>query len=302
METRISVIADSVDRLVAFIKEREEVRKMHDMAKMHVGAGTKWTDDPILANYRFCNVRREDDKVTKWIAKTWRKPHAHDSNLWFAMCLARLHNLPSTLEHLGYPSRWDEAKYLRKIKMLKLDGKKIFNGAYIISTQGVAMEKTTYIAERVLTPLWTARKRLQPQRGDTLQAYHMQLGQMEGFGSFMTAQVIADLKYAKPLSGASDWWTFAASGPGSRRGLNYIFGRAPDSPWREDDWRLKVASLLQDVNKKLKVKLPELHAQDLQNCLCEFSKYMRAVTTGQMPKQKYTPAAKALSKDFIARD
>jgi hypothetical protein len=44
--------------------------------------------------------------------------------------------------------------------------------------------------------------------------------------------------------------------------------------------------LQEAVNKKL----PEpLHAQDLQNCLCEFDKYERARLGQGVPKQIYTP-------------
>jgi hypothetical protein len=42
-------------------------------------------------------------------------------------------------------------------------------------------------------------------------------------GSFQSGQVLANLKYGQ-LKSAADWWTFAASGPGSRRGLNRVLG------------------------------------------------------------------------------
>jgi hypothetical protein len=37
----------------------------------------------------FCSVRREDDRVSRWIAENWRDPHADDPNLSFAMTVAR---------------------------------------------------------------------------------------------------------------------------------------------------------------------------------------------------------------------
>lgn len=284
--TRISEIGDSVKRLAAFIREREAIRVKKEMTHKP----PPWTTDPILGGYRFCNVRRENDKVTRWISDNWRQLNNSDPDLWFAMCLARLHNLPSTLQAIGYPHKWSEQRYLKAMAVLKINSEKIFNGAYIVSTQGKSMEKTSYLAQHVLTPLWNARKRLRPKQGDTLNSYHMVLGQMEGFGSFMTAQVIADLRYYKPLSCAADIDTFAASGPGSRRGLNFVFGRDPASPWREDEWRTAAERLRQEVNVKLQGNIGPLHGQDFQNCLCEFSKYSRACSTGQMPKQKYVPA------------
>ena len=35
------------------------------------GAEPPWTNDNVLANVRFCNVRREDDAVTRWIRSHW---------------------------------------------------------------------------------------------------------------------------------------------------------------------------------------------------------------------------------------
>ncbi len=45
------------------------------------GMPKPWTDDAILQNYRFCNVYRELDTVTQWIAKNWRAPMAEDPDV-----------------------------------------------------------------------------------------------------------------------------------------------------------------------------------------------------------------------------
>ena len=69
--------------------------------------------------------------------------------------------------------------------------------------------------------------------------------------------------------------------------MNYILGRDPKSPWQEDDWRQKLNKLQVATAVHLRRAKIELHAQDLQNCLCEYSKWNRARLTGQMPKQRY---------------
>jgi len=73
--------------LVAWISEREAIR-----VRREAGQPKPWTDDPILQEGRFCNIRRENDRVTCWIAQNWREPHADDPELWFAMAVARLVN------------------------------------------------------------------------------------------------------------------------------------------------------------------------------------------------------------------
>jgi hypothetical protein len=69
------------------------------------------------------------------------------------------------------------------------------------------------------------RKNMRPQTGDTLESTTTADG-FDGLGSFIAAQVVADLKYIEPLNKRFDWQTFAASGPGSRRGLNRVARRS----------------------------------------------------------------------------
>ena len=287
METEISKIKDPVERIFSFAFERYQIFLMRQN-----GEPPPWTEDPILAAYRFCNTYRENDRVTIWIRENWREPHSEDPDLWFAMCVARFFNEPDTLKVIGYPVPFDDTSSVRMARQLHrydADGNKIFNAAYIISTNGLSVKKVAYVWNN-LQDLWKERARLRPKKDDTLNSYHMHLGQMQGFGSFMTAQVIADLKYHRPLLNASDWHTFAASGPGSRRGLNYVLGRDRKSAWREDDFRMALLRLRDQLLPRFKAnQMPEPHAQDVQNLLCEYSKYHRACFEDKRPKQNFKP-------------
>lgn len=271
-----------VKDLTTFIGKREELR-----LNKEANAPWPWTDDSILAQYRFCNVNRENDAVTKWIAENWRTPHKDDPDLWFAMVVARLFNLPESLKAIGYPVPWKPNPVARVLSKRSSEGQKNFNGAYIVSTNGLAMDKVQYLIQHVLNPLWAKRKVIRPTHYETLDGWHSLLCQFNGLGSFMVAQVVADMKYVDPLRQADDWMTFAASGPGSRRGLNRVCGKPVDSPWREPVWRATLGMLQEAVNATLPAGLEDLHAQDLQNCLCEFDKYERARLGEGTPKQLY---------------
>jgi len=48
--------------LVEFAVKREALRKAKE-----AGGPPPWTIDEILQKYRFCNVRRADDRVSKWL-------------------------------------------------------------------------------------------------------------------------------------------------------------------------------------------------------------------------------------------
>lgn len=269
------------ERLIYFINEREAVRtrKVSGMPK-------PWTEDNILQSYRFCNISREDDKETIWIREHWRNPHCGDKYLVFAMALARLINWHPTLEQIGYPTKWRPIHFKDVCHSRQILGEKVFTGAYIVSTNGRSMDKVDYIANLVLTPLWESRQFIAPQAGDTLAIAHARLMQFDGLGSFMAAQVIADVKNTEGqvLHAAPDWWTWAASGPGSRRGLNRALGYDVTSPWREAHWLTNLRTLYDMV----KSKLPNnLCMQDFQNCLCEFDKYERVRLGEGRPRSTY---------------
>jgi alpha-glutamyl/putrescinyl thymine pyrophosphorylase clade 1 len=277
--------APNTTQLLHLMSEREGIR-----IRRASGAPPPWTDDPILGAWSFCNVRREDDRTTRWIATNWRDPHADDVDLWFAMAVARFVNLPDTMAELGYPVPWDPERFLRVMADRKDRGELCYGPAYKIGTGGKAMEKPAYQVQYVFAPLWARRERLRPRADDSLLGWHARLKQHEGLSDFMAAQVVADMKYVAPLSGARDWMTFAASGPGSRRGLNRVLGRPVDAPWQEDNWRAALRKLHDTIAPELqRIGLGDLHAQDLQNCLCELDKYERVRLGEGKPKRRFVP-------------
>jgi hypothetical protein len=86
-----------------WIMERERVRMRHDM-----GEPKPWSEDRIMRTTRFTNVRREDDRVTKWVAENWRDEFWNNPNLVPALVIARMVNRPETLERIGFPENWNE--------------------------------------------------------------------------------------------------------------------------------------------------------------------------------------------------
>jgi hypothetical protein len=259
---------ESVDQLAYWIKERQNIYK-----RKEAGEPWPWTEDPILRDYRFCNVYREQDRVTKFIRK-WATP-GHP-NLLPALVLARLFNLPETLEFMGFPHVW-EPKLAAERLIERSKNHKVFNAAYIVSTCGVSMNKIDYVF-RVADDVKSMVR--SPEEGDTLQSFYNRLITIDGMGTFLTGQVIADLKNTKgnPLATAEDWWSWCAPGPGSKRGLAWIYGECPDKLFNQ--WCLDLYGV---------VETPIMCMQDFQNCLCEFDKWKRTKEGHGKPKQLYTP-------------
>lgn len=282
---QLTILQQDREAFFYWVNERNKIWK-----RRNEGFAKPWTDDPILQQYKFCNVERENDKVTIWIKENWREPYRGHENMWFAMIVARIFNWPPTLDLIKFPT-CDKTNYSNWIQSIREDLKyrrdvlneKIFTGAYLVSTNGISKDKIDYILDDILTPIW--EKGSGPIDNDTLESYWKFLMQFDGLGSFMAGQVIADLKYIDPiLEETKDWWSFAPLGPGSIRGLNRYFGR-PLTTFISQEQGGKEINVLQDsVREKLNMSLP---AHDIQNCLCEYDKYLRVKKGEGKPRSKY---------------
>jgi hypothetical protein len=121
----------------------------------------------------------------------------------------------------------------------------------------------------------------------TLQEMYFWLrGDSSGLGPFMTAQLVADLKYLPFMRDVPDWWTWAEPGPGSMRGMNVLLGRPMFQSWKASEWLLEVQALRATENERLP-ELGPFHAQDTQNHLCEFSKFTKVALNLGRPRQIY---------------
>jgi len=284
-------VSDNVERFVGFICARHRA-----FLRRAAGKPRPWSSDPILQRCKFCNAYRELDRVTRWIAENWREPHKDDRHLWFALVIARrCINWPATLSKIGYPVPWEPGHFLAVLERRKKKGKQVFNSdAYKLIVSGQRGDLAELQVRLLLDPLWEGRDRFSPRRDDTLATFHSRLAGVKFMGNFHAAQVVADLKYVGRLRHAEDWWSFAASGPGSQRGLNRVLGRPAKAPWAEDEWVEQLHRLQKSFAPALtEAGLPRMHAQDLQNCLCEYDKYER-VRLGEGNGRKFVPNPKPL--------
>lgn len=283
------ISSKEINRVFAFILERERIRE-----KKERGEPRPWTKDKILQQYRFTNMRREDDKVTRWIAQNWRGPHEQEEDVWFALAVARYINWPDTLCAIGYPIKtiayayqsFSATEVCAVLNKRKREGKQVFGGAYFLNSSGPKIES---IVNDRLNVLWAARVSINMKLScaQTLSQAYDVLKAQYGFGSFMAAQVVADLKYTPRFSEdrMPDWWTWAAPGPGSKRGLNRLCGRPVNAPWRDNDWHAALLELQMKLNAKL---VGRLHAQDVQGiACCEWDKHERVRLGEGRPKARY---------------
>jgi hypothetical protein len=269
-----------------FVTEREAIREAREC-----GLPKPWTSDPVLQAYRFCNVDREDDTVTRWINKHIRVAFNGHTAQWFNLVIARFINYPETLQHLGFITEFNAKEFVAKMDDLQRQGKKLFGNAYMIRAgtgEDAGKPKHHYLADRVFGPLWAARSSQPAFFGGTCAAWDVWYRQTFGMGDFMRNQIITDMKYTIALRNATDWRTFCLAGPGTTRGLNRLMGRpltahAPAEVLNAE--LIAVRDSLLDEGFPLIQKFEDLN--NLSNCFCEFDKYMRARNGEGRPKQNY---------------
>lgn len=230
-------------------------------------AGGKWpfSTNPLMANNRYTNVRREDDKITKWLAENWRYPRA-DLTKW--MCLARMVNYIPSMEEIQTATKIWNPEAIAEVLWERIDrDEKTWSSAYMITTCGKRMDKVTYVVDHVCDNAVEIKDCQM-----LAQAYAM-LTKVDGLGSFLAAQIIADVKNTPgtELAYAPDYLTWSAPGPGSLRGLSAFFGTSITAT----GYNRAIGSAWQLVQPHLPDDLQDLSMQDFQNCLCEFSKFMR---------------------------
>ena len=248
-----------------------------------------WTNDPIIQSYRFCNVRREDDTVTKWIHQNWIHQFQHRveaKRLVLTMIIARTVNHVDTLRAIGFPVNGFH-DYLENARVVMKNRRaakqQVWTGAYLVSTNGHSVDKVDYILDRVWMPFY--EKGRAPEEGETLAHYHAYLMNFDGLGSFMAGQVIADIKFSSVMAKAQDWHSWAPIGPGSKRGLNRYFGRPPEAPIKTKTVHEELLVLQCAVQQRCGIQLA---VHNIQNSCCEFDKYLRTLYGEGTPRSTYS--------------
>ena len=258
-----------------WMAEREKIK----LAK-ESGITKPWTMDPILQHFKFCNVRREDDRVTRWFAANWRNEFYWDSpNFIPAMILGRTINWPMTLGHLGFPHKWDYDVMLSKLDEIQGKGEKVYTGAYMITAGPPGVRKNEWVlgnADSYFTNIPVVDPKSIRRSWECLIE-----AKYPCVGPFIAGQVIADLKQTKHLKEATDWYTWAAIGPGSARGLNRLWGRDLNYSLSQNQGLFEMREVRQTLRRE------DLCLQDIQNCLCEFDKYMRVKLGQGKPRAGY---------------
>lgn len=274
-----------------FVWEREAIRRYKEL-------GRYATLDTILLNYRFTNIRRRDDRMTQWMLKHLMQPFKKRADLWFTMLIARLVNWPPTLQSLlDYgvipcnPIDFSPERFSEVVEDCKLEGK-VFGSAYMIypTMMDPGGKKSYAVAKYIIgdavkqcdlidNALWESEP--------SVERFVTALSKVFGVSTFIAGQVAADLTYVDDhLDGASDLYSYAPLGPGSQLGLNLLLGHKRNHMWSQQEFNSTL--MLANVKISDELDITDLTLHDVQNTMCEYSKYAQAVLGIKRPRRLYT--------------
>jgi hypothetical protein len=288
------MIAESTDpmrHLIHWVSEREAIRLRKER-----GDAWPWTDDPILDRYRFCNVRREDDRVTIWIRDRVRRPYAGHPLLWLMLCICRYVNWPDTLGELIERGAWpdflgfDEHALCSALRDRRARGAKVYTGAYVIPPSSIpGSDKHDHVANVAIGSLWRGRDRfsdLASGQCRSMREAHAKILEFPGWGAFLAYQAAVDMRFTDLLGGAEDLDRWAAAGPGTIRGLNRMHRRDVRAGLPQD----RALSEMLEIRKVVEGETGmAIDLSDIPNILCETDKYLRALSGFGRPRTTYVP-------------
>jgi len=209
----INAERNDVDSLISFAAER-----MRIWDKKSRGLAAPYTNDPILAQYRFCNIYRELDKQTIQYHQRL-KPLVPDFPLWLMnMFFARLVARPETLAATGLLSF--DPKENKKVyeRLLALPSPKygvpyVFPISTVLKTQWNTREKLLclYLPNRIRS----VANVLAASKGRGVYEVLPEVIRAWGFNhSFLWTEVLIDVAYQYPE--LIDLCKRFPIGPGSR--------------------------------------------------------------------------------------
>jgi len=260
----------ALDTAVYWVNERERIR----IAKEELESPKPWTQDPILQDFKFCNVFREDDRNTRWLAEHIREPLRNDPRVLMAVVIFRWFNLIETGETLvkhNLHLDWDTEKADEVIRPQP----KWITSAYIIKSPN-GYDKLTGI-RWAIDQMWPHREELYEKllATNSLEKSWEIVKEFPYMGPFMAYEIITDLRHTHLLEEAEDILGWANPGPGCMRGLNRIHGRPLNFTSKRHNWQEELQDLRRYVNTHSDPQVPPFEMRDAEGLCCELDKYLR---------------------------
>lgn len=297
------------DLFMSFLKERYKIHVKKDV----MFEEPPWTEDSVLRYYKFTNIRREHDRETKWLIKNIA------DNSWLSyrqkllnIILFRMFNKHETLEIIGAPFKfegvWECKTIVGRFKLYLENNKDFipFSNAFLASGMKRILKQEFPKHKSFVPglPIWKMKQLNESEFFTNLkfcknqnEVYQL-LRNINAIGDFLAYQIFVDFTYIKNFPFSENEFTIA--GIGCKRGLDYLFldkdGMSYEECifWLRDNWKnfKKRDGVFFDPEKEmidLKHYDRVMNVMSLENCFCEFGKYVKTLNKEGRPRSKYKP-------------
>lgn len=283
----------------AFMVERETIR-----VKRSVGEPFPWTDDPILREFKFTNVRRVHDRTTQAFKEIYdaAASHATARTALITCATFRYFGTERFARALGFIDEFDPKCLIDVAATIRKSGDKVFTSAYMITMNGKTGSKPDFVANEILLPLWEGAGAVTAvaEQSRSWEQTATEMRMFTGFkgSGFMTKEVLLDTMFCPAMwpNGIRDEETWTPCGPGARRGVARLLAtrKNVDIPSTALGGEATFYEIMQMVHEQRWQHWPSkygtLTLHDIQFQLCEWDKYER-VRTGAAAslRNRYRP-------------
>ena len=284
-----------------------------------------WTEDSILKEFRFTNVKRWQDRESRWLIeniinnedlsyedkiyncilfRTWNKSKSFEIICGKGITKENLMNTPIEVfqerieeyakthpDYVWYTNAFNTGGIKQSWKY----GNKLY---HYTQKRELREEFENPILCMPLRMIYLIRSCIEKNLFETItncknpKKVYSNLMKIRGFANFLAYQVYVDFTYIKEFPFSED--EFVIAGPGCKRGEDFLFEERDTRKYEDAliylrDHQKELFSEY-DLNEEFSY-LPEenrkLTLMDLENSMCELSKYCKVFYSTGRPRNKY---------------
>ncbi len=262
------------------------------------GEDWPWTDDPILQEYKFCNVFRAADRVSQYMIRDvcyHEEPCSPEDRLFQIVAFrtfSKIDTWRTVRETLGHHPTLDDlasGAFTTALEEAKRVNGGLYTGAFILcatDAYGQTLKHLNHV-ELFRHMFLTGRLGEKLLEARSLREVYNLLHEYPLMGDFMSYQVSIDLNYSALINFSEN--EFTQAGPGALRGIKKCFEDLGD--FTPADVVLWIVDHQDEEFERLNLTFNglwgrRLHAIDAQGLFCETDKYCREAAPGLTSARK----------------
>jgi len=251
------------------------------------GEEQPWTEDPILQEFKFCNVYRAADRVSQYMIREacyHNEPATPEDRLFQIVAFrtfSKIETWTAVHEFLGHHPTLEDLhaeSFTKGLDHAKQSNGRLYTGAFILCAANAYGQDFKYLNHVELFRHMFLHDALGDRllAADSLRTIYELLHRYPLMGDFMSYQTTIDLNYSGLLNFSEN--DFTKAGPGALRGIKKVFESLGDyTPTEVIMWMVD-----HQAEEFKRLGLPfnglwgrPLHAIDCQGLFCETDKYCR---------------------------